>query len=344
MSVEHLNGDDPDPIGSAALSTNVLVTGATGFVGRALVKALTEAGVPVRVAVRSAGAGPQGLPAVAAVPVGDIGPQTDWRSALAGIDVVVHLAARVHVMREASTDPLEAFRRVNTHGTVRLAEQCLQAGVQRLVYVSTIKVNGEATHGLPFTADDRPHPMDHYGRSKHEAEQSLWQIQRAHGLQIVAVRPPLVYGPGVKGNFSRLLGWVERGVPLPFASVDNRRTLLGLTNLVDLLMTCMDHPAAAGRVFLAGDGESVSTPELMRRIGRALGKPVRLFPAPTSWLHAAFRMCGMAAVCERLCGSLEVDATATQRLLGWQPRTSLDAELHRAAVSYRATRSFGRTP
>jgi UDP-glucose 4-epimerase len=312
------------------------VTGATGFIGRALIDVLREDGSAVRAAVRVCGGASEQATTATVVRIGEIGRQTDWRRALDGVEVVVHLAARVHVMRESAADPLAAFRRVNTLGTVRLAEQAVEAGVRRLVYVSTIKVNGERTEGRPFTVDDRPQPADPYARSKLEAEQALREVQ-TKGLEVVVVRPPLVYGPGVKGNFHRLLDWVNRGMPLPFASVQNRRTLVGLTNLVDLLRVCLVHPAAAGQIFLAADGQSLSTPELMRCIGEALGRPARLFPVPVAMLRTAARLFGKAAECGRLCGSLEVDGSAAERLLGWRPRESVEAELARVVTSYRST-------
>ncbi len=302
---------------------SVLVTGGNGFVGSALVAALARLGRPVRPAMRAAsGAG--------AVAVGAIGPATDWAAALAGVECVVHAAARVHVLQEAAADPLAAFREVNVAGTRRLAEQAAAAGVRRLVYLSSVKVHGERTApGSPFAADDPPAPEDAYALSKWEAEQALAQVAAATGLEVVVVRPPLVYGPGVGGNLLRLLRLVERGWPLPLALVENRRSLVGLDNLIDLLITCLDHPAAAGKAFLVSDGVDLSTPELIRKMAAALGRRARLLPAPPALLRLAARLLGRAAEADRLLGSLQVDIAATRRLLGWSPPLAVEEGLRR---------------
>jgi nucleoside-diphosphate-sugar epimerase len=317
--------------------TTVLITGISGFVGSALAEALVASGHRVRGAVRrpgAVGAKPERARGVELLSVGDIGPDTQWGPVLDGIDAVVHLAARVRVPGgTAGNDALAAFRRVNTAGTARLAVAAAHAGVRRLVFVSTIKVNGDRTAGRPFTAADRPNPPDPYARSKYEAEQALWSIQREHGLQVVVVRPPLVYGPGVKGNFRQLVRWVESGLPLPLGAVHNRRTLVGLTNLVDLLRECVGHAAAAGQLLLAADPESLSTPELVRRLGTALDRPARLLPVPVGLLRAGSAWAGKQAQCERLCGSLEVDASHTHTVLGWRPVMGVIDELRRLAAS-----------
>lgn len=256
---------------------------------------------------------------------------TDWSVALAGVTEVIHLAARVHVMRESAVDPYAEFYRTNVAGTERLARQAAEAGVRRLVYVSSIKVNGERTAGQPFRPEDKPQPEDAYAQSKLEAELVLKDISRNTGIEVVVVRPPLVYGPGVKGNFLSLLRVVQRGLPLPLASCDNRRSLVGLSNLVDLLTICTTHPAAAGQVFLAADGEDLSTPELLRRVARALGRNARLLPFPPVLLRLAARIAGRTGVYERLCGSLQVDTGKTHELLGWTPPHSVDEELARTA-------------
>lgn len=308
----------------------VLVTGATGFVGRALVPALAERGHAVRSAVRRAGSGLLGE-----VAVGEIGPETDWSAALQGVDVVIHLAARVHVMQDTAADPLAAFRRVNTDGTERLARQAAEAGVRRLVLVSSIKVNGERAE-RPFTELDPPRPEDPYGISKAEAEAVLRRVAEEAGLEAVVVRPPLVYGPGVGGNFARLLALVERGLPLPLGAVDNRRSLVGRCNLVDFLVRCAEHPAAAGETFLVSDGEDLSTAELIRRLARALDRPVRLWPVPPALLYAAGRVTGRTAVVERLCGSLQIDSRKGRERLGWAPPATVEEELARTAAAWRA--------
>jgi nucleoside-diphosphate-sugar epimerase len=309
----------------------VVVTGASGFVGRELVSCLTGRGHAVRPVYRRAP--PARLSN--AVVLGDIGPDTDWQSALAGAGCIVHLAARVHVMDDRAADPLASFRRVNRDGTLRLAREAVAQGVRRFVYVSSIKVNGETTQpGVPFTAEDEPAPMDPYGISKHEAEQALRRLAEETGMEVVIVRPPLVYGPGVKANFLSLMRWLHRGVPLPLGAIDNRRSLLALDNLVDLLVACIDRPAAANQVFLAADGEDLSTTDLLRRLGIALGRPARLLPVPAWMLQHGAALLGKGAVVQRLCDSLQVDIGKTRRLLGWEPPVTVDEALRKTAQDY----------
>lgn len=307
------------------------MSGSTGFVGSALVKRLAgeDRFSPVA-AVRRSVAFDEG---VAAVQVGSLEPDADWSSALSGVDAVVHAAARVHVMDEDAADPLAEFRRVNVEGTLRLARQAADAGVRRFVFVSSIKVNGERTvPGAPFTAQDDPAPEDAYGISKAEAEAGLFALGRETGMEIVAVRPPLVHGPGVQGNFARMLQWVARGVPLPLGAVDNRRSLVGLDNLVDLLVRCVEHPAAAGQAFLAGDGEDVSTTELLRRVARTMDRRARLVPVPPGVLRTGARLVGKGEMARRLLDSLQVDIGHTRETLGWEPPVSLDEGLRRAVA------------
>lgn len=311
---------------------HVLVTGANGFVGRAACEHLRREGWTVRAALRRSTPVPA---ADEAVVVGEIGADTDWTRALAGVDVVLHLAARVHVMRETAADPQAAFDAVNVAGTRALAEQAARAGVRRLVYVSSVKVNGEATFGVPFTEEDPPRPEDPYGRSKWKAEQELRAMP---GLGTVIVRPPLVYGPGVRGNFLRLLRLAELGLPLPLAAVNNRRSLIALTNLVDLLSVCLEHPAAAGETFLAADAADVSTADLLRAIARNLHKPARVWPLPAVVLRAAAVMLRQTATFQRLCGSLQVDTAKVRRLLGWQPSVPFQQALAETVRWYSAAR------
>lgn len=315
----------------------VLVTGANGFIGRALVTALVHDDAEVRAALRrGSAAGLSDFGARVSVhAVGDIGPTTDWRSALDGVQTVAHLAARVHVMHEKASDPLAEFHQVNTLGTLRLASMAAQAGVRRLVYVSTIKVNGESTASEPFHENDPPRPSDPYSISKWEAEQGLQRISVKTGLEIAIVRPPLVYGPGVGGNFLSMLKWIDRGIPLPLASVCNQRSLVGRKNLVSLIAACLSHPRAAGEVFLAADGEDLSTPDLLQRMAHALECKSRLFPFPVPLLRLAARVLGQGKVCERLCGSLRVDSAKASRLLGWTPPSTVDDELRLIAEWYR---------
>lgn len=303
-----------------------LVTGATGFVGRALCAQLVRGGQRVRACARSQPSGFT-MPGIEPVHTGDLSLQNDWSRLLAACDTVVHLAARVHVMRETVTDPLAEFRRANVAATERLATQAAAAGVRRLVYVSTIKVNGEHTADRPFSETDEPTPVDAYALSKWEAEQVLHRIAAESGLEIVIVRPPLIYGPGVKGNFLSLLRLVGSGLPLPFASCHNRRSLVGLNNFIDLLVQCVLHPAAAGQTFLVSDGEDLSTPELLRRMAQAFGKHACLLPVPAGWLQLAARLAGRTGVYERLCGSLQVDTGNTRRVLNWSPPQTVAAEL-----------------
>jgi nucleoside-diphosphate-sugar epimerase len=276
---------------------------------------------------------------VETVAVGDLSAESDWRGAVAQTDAVIHLAARVHVMQDQATDPLAEYRRLNVQGSTRLAEQAAAAGVRRFVYVSSIKVNGEATAMLrPFHADDPPAPVDPYGISKWEAEQALHRVAATTGMEVVVVRPPLVYGPGVGANFKSMMKWIHRGVPLPFGAIDNRRSFVALDNLCDLLITCVQHPAANGQIFLAGDGEDVSTTQLLQRLGRALGRPARLLPIPPAILQAAFTLMGKGDVGRRLCDSLQVDIGKARELLAWQPPLSLDDGLARAARAFLADR------
>jgi len=307
----------------------LLVTGANGFVGRALCAQAEKRGFAVRAVTRAScelpGAG-------SIVLMGSMDEHTDWHAALAGVEVVVHLAARVHVMDDKADSPLAEFRRVNVQGTLNLAQQAVTAGVRRLVFISSVKVNGEATlASQPFTADDAPAPLDAYGISKLEAEQGLRDIARQTGMEVVVIRPPLVYGPGVRANFAAMMRWLNRGVPLPLGAIRNQRSLVALDNLVDLIVTCATHPAAANQTFLVSDGEDVSTTELLRRMGKAMQRPAHLIPVSASFLKGAAALVGKRDVAQRLCGSLQVDIQKTRELLGWNPPLTLDQGLTRAA-------------
>ncbi|WP_160003271.1 NAD-dependent epimerase/dehydratase family protein [Rhizobium sp. 18055] len=289
-----------------------LITGANGFVGSGLQQTLQQHDLPFRAASRRAG---DNLCAV-----GDIDANTDWSAALDGIDVVVHLAAVNQNVVEGSPAVLEAYRKVNVDGTMNLARQAAAAGVRRFVLVSSIKANGEATSpGRPFAAADTPDPQTDYGTTKLEAEQRLHAWSRDSDMDVVVIRPPLVYGPGMRGSFDALVGLVRRGLPLPFGSIRNRRSMVYLENLTDLIVTTAIHPDAAGGTFIAGDGQSPSTPELLRLIAAAIGAPMRLLPFPPVLLEAAARLVGKQDLVYRLTRSLEVDISENKARLGWTP-------------------------
>lgn len=313
----------------------ILVTGATGFVGGTVVRRLLADDPTQSIAVAVRRDDQRWPQRVFARITGDLEPSNNWSIALADVSAVVHCAARVHVMADTATDPLEEFRRVNVQGTLNLARQAAVAGVRRFVFISSIKVNGESTQpGRPFTADDAPAPSDAYGISKSEAEQGLRELSAQTGMEVVIIRPPLVYGPGVKANFAAMMRWLQRGVPLPLGAIHNQRSLVALDNLVDLIVTCITHPAAANQTFLVSDGEDVSTTELLRRMGQAMNRPARLIPVPASGLKLAATMVGKQDVAQRLCGSLQVDIEKTRQLLGWRPPLTLDQGLKRAAEGF----------
>ncbi len=290
----------------------VLVTGANGFIGRALVQDLRGRGHQVVTATRR--------PASNCVGVGEIDGSTDWSAALQGCDAIVHAAARVHQMKEEATDAEALYRRTNVDGTLNLARQAAASGVRRFIFLSSIKAMGEAGH---FTAETPCRPEDAYGRSKREAEEGLLQLA-ATGLEVVILRLPLVYGPGVKGNFASLMRVVEKGLPLPFGAVRNARSLLYLGNLTDVVALCLTHEAAAGRVFLPSDGVDVSTSELIRGIANGMGRSARLLPVPPSLMILAAGILGKGPAAARLFGDLAVDSTPLFRDLGWRPPFTMD--------------------
>ena len=307
----------------------ILVTGATGFVGNALVARLAHYGVETRACVRRSDAFmPDG---VHVVQVGDMSADTDWGAALAGVEVVVHAAARVHLMIDTATDPLAEFRRINVQGTLNLARKAAAAGMRRFIFISSIKVNGEGTKlGVPYSANDLPAPVDPYGISKMEAEAGLRRISWDTGMEVVIIRPPLVYGHGVKANFAALMRAVQRGWPLPLGAVHNQRSLVALGNLVDFIVKCISHPQAANQTFLVSDGQDLSTTELVRGMARAAKVPARLLPVPVWVLQAGATLLGKGDAMQRLCGNLQLDISKARQLLGWVPPVSVEEGLRRA--------------
>jgi len=313
----------------------IMVTGGSGFVGRTLLERLHQDGygliAPSRTPLAQAPAGVVN-PLVAGLAV-----DVDWSASLEGAAVVIHSAARVHVMNDTAADPLVEFRKANVDGTLSLARQAAAAGVQRFIFISSIKVNGEGTElGYPYRADDTPAPQDPYGVSKMEAEQGLRALASETGMEVVIIRPVLVYGPGVKANFRSMMSWLRKGIPLPLGATGNKRSLVAVDNLVDLIATCIDHPAAANQTFLVSDGEDLSTTQLLQRMGSALGRPARLLPVPASLLEAGAAMLGRRAIAQRLCGSLQVDICKTRERLAWAPPVSVDDALRKTARAFEA--------
>ncbi|NBF12243.1 UDP-glucose 4-epimerase family protein [Pseudomonas sp. Fl4BN1] len=303
----------------------ILLTGASGFVGRAVHDCLSKITAhELVVAVRKH---IYGLPVTTSVAqIDQIDGTTDWMHILVGCDVVIHAAARVHVMNDSSVDPLASFRKVNVEGTLNLARQAAQKGVRRFVFISSIKVNGEETSlDVPYTADAAPAPVDPYGISKMEAENGLMIIAAQTGMEVVIIRPTLVYGPGVKANFLNMMRWLHKGIPLPFGAIHNRRSLVALGNLVDLIIVCIAHPKAANQKFLVSDGDDLSTTELLQRMARALRKPARLLPVPSVFLTVCANFFGKRSLSQRLCGSLQVDISKNRELLSWTPPIAVDA-------------------
>lgn len=315
----------------------VLVTGASGFVGQAVMAAFGAAGWAVRASTRQAQqrwpTGVAGLQIVADAPA------SSWKAALQGVDTVVHCAARVHVMRDAAADPLAEFREANVDATLVLARAARAAGVRRFVFISTIGVNGASTTAHPFKASDVPAPHSAYAMSKLEAEKALQALGLETGLEVVVIRPSLVYGPAAPGNFGRLVRAVQAGWPLPLGAVNNQRSLVALGNLASLVLSCASHAAAPGQVFLAGDGEDLSTTELLRRLGQALGRPARLFPVPVAVLRGVAGLLGRPELVQQLCGNLQVDISPARTVMGWAPPLSVAQALSEVA-SHRTDRTL----
>ncbi|MFG0417573.1 UDP-glucose 4-epimerase family protein [Pseudomonas sp. zjy_8] len=302
----------------------ILITGASGFVGGALARRLVEQGDGVHTLGRT-------RPGIAAEFFeGSIDDQQVSSKALEGVDCVVHLAGRAHQLRETSVDPLENFRAANCRLSEELAAQAIEAGVRRFVFISSIGVNGAFTQDdRPFTEASRPEPHSPYARSKYEAEVALRRLAERGGMELVIIRPPLVYGAGAPGNFSSLMRWVGKGIPLPFGAVHNKRSLIAVDNLVDLIICCIDHPAAANELFLAGDGDDLSTAELLRGVADSMGRPARLIPVPVALLRLAASALGKKGMAHSLLDSLQVDISKARDLLGWKPPVSVEEGLRR---------------
>lgn len=313
--------------------SRVYLTGCSGFVGSALLVRLCADLYPSTIAVRTpAFSAPEGV-RVEVVP--SLSSDGDFQRGLVGQDVVIHCAGRAHVLRDHVPDPLAEFRAVNLCGTLNLARQAAQAGVKRFIFLSSIKVNGELTlPGSAFTAESTPLPTDAYGISKYEAEEQLRGLAQHTGMEVVIIRPVLVYGPGVKANFQTMMRWLLKGVPLPLGAIHNKRSLVALDNLIDLIVTCIDHPAAANQVFLVSDGEDISTSQLLFRMARALGKQPVLFPLPSKLLLLFAEGIGQREFAQRLCSSLQVDISKTRALLGWEPPVSMEAALQQTARDF----------
>lgn len=308
---------------------NLLLTGASGFVGKRVATRLLTGGVASLTNVCRSRRNFKG--ANSAV-VETLDGNTDWSNVLINQDVVIHTAAIAHTLESESGDPVSDYHRINVVGTLNIARQAAAAGVKRFIFISSLGVNGNI-NTVPFTEADEPSPAEPYAQSKLDAENGLWEIQRETGMQIVIIRPPLVYGPNAPGNFGSLVNWVSKGIPLPLGAVNNKRSLVALDNLVDLIITCIYHPAAANQIFLAGDGEDISTTNLLRGVAKAMGKPSHLIPVPTWILMFAASCLGKRAVAQRLLGSLQVDISKARKLLGWTPPIPVEEGLLRCFES-----------
>ena len=315
---------------------NIAITGANGFVGKVLVEYLKKIGISVTATVRNFEKGEKIRPTdVRYIEVGNIDGETDWITALAGVEVVIHCAARTNLTHEKGHDTLTEYRNVNVLGLKNLVEQAVSQGVRRLIYLSSIKVNGEQTEiGQPYLYSDEGSPEDHYAISKFEAEQTLWKVSENSCLEVVVIRPPLVYGPGVSGNLLRLLQLIDRRFPLPLGLVDNARSFVALDNLIDLMVCCINHPEATGKTFLVSDGNDLSSPDLIRKIAFMMGKSPRLISLPVPFIRLAGKLIGKRSEVDRLVGSLQVDIKYTQETLDWSPPLSLDEGLQKTVYWY----------
>ncbi|MCY9826408.1 UDP-glucose 4-epimerase family protein [Vibrio chagasii] len=309
---------------------NILVTGSTGFVGSRIVELARERDWTVIPVVRK-----QIEPITNSLVIPSIDASADWSGAFEGVDCVVHCAARVHQMNESEQDALTAYREINTLGTLNLAKQAAEAGVKRFVFVSSIKVNGELSEpNLPFEPNLNNIPQDPYGLSKYEAEVELAKLSKETGLEVVIIRPPLVYGPGVKANFLSMMRLINKGIPLPFGAIKNQRSLVYLDNLSNLILTCCEHPSAPGYTFLASDDQDVSTTQLMQTIAHAMGKSPRLVPIPMSWIQAGSSVLNKQHIAQRICGNLQVEIGLTKEILGWIPPVTFEEGINKTVEAY----------
>lgn len=311
----------------------LLLTGTTGFLGKALASTLTK---KADIDVIASGRSTAQRNRANYLYIDSLDANAKFKLLDKKINTIIHCAARVHIMNDTSSNPIDAFREVNTYGTLNLAQQAADAGIKRFIFISSIKVNGESTElGKPFKPDDNFIPTDPYGLSKYEAEVGLRKIAKETGMEVVIIRPPLVYGPGVKANFASMMKWVNRGVPLPLGGIkDNKRSLVSLDNLVDLIITCIDHPQAANQMFLVSDNDDVSTTELLQNMAIALIVKSRLIPIPVSWCNFTSRLIGKPAISQRLCGSLQVDISKTMDLLNWKPPYSSTLSMKKTADDF----------
>ena len=317
-----------DPDLNLSMRSKILLTGATGFVGSNLARALISTDISLICSVRK----PTNTVGADCRLVEGLGPTTDWRRCLDDVETVIHCAARVHVMQERANDPLHLFRHVNVEGTLQLAQQAAAAGVKQFIFLSSVKVNGEKTDiGSAFTEDCEPQPIDPYGISKLEAEQALFELGRRTGMTITVIRPPLIYGPGVGANFLSMLRWVQREIPLPLGSIENKRSFVFIDNLVSLITCCIQNPRATNQVFLASDGHDMSTTELLKISAASFKVSSRLLPCPAWLLISMANLLGKSSVADRLCQSLQVDISKASRVLEWTPPYTVEQGLQATA-------------
>jgi nucleoside-diphosphate-sugar epimerase len=317
----------------------IMLTGATGFVGQALIKKIVaDKQFLLTIAVRKAIPCEVFDQSIRVFSYEDISATTDWQTALKGYQTVIHTAARVHVMKERACNSLAEFRAINVFGTMNLAQQAADAGVNCFIFISSIKVNGESTTiNKPFTPNDKPNPQDAYAQSKYEAEQALMALAQQTNMAVVIIRPPLVYGLGMKGNLQRLVYCLNYKIPLPLGAIDNLRSLVSIDNLTSLIMCCIDNSNAANQIFLVSDGNDLSTTALLKKIGQALGKPANLLPLPVGLLRFLAGVIGRQDIIQRVCGSLQVDISKTCSMLNWQPNTNIDMEFIKLDKKYKSS-------